>query len=308
MFSKLTVLTGDCLESLKKIDDKTINCCVTSPPYYGLRDYSIDGQIGLETDPYEYINKLVAIFKEVKRVLRDDGVLWINIGDTYAGSGKGIWNNKEAQKECYIPDPQGAQSKIPKTWPQHGIKAKDLIGIPWMLAFALRADGWYLRQDIIWNKPNAMPSSVRDRCTTSHEYLFLLSKSKNYYFNNEILLEPSVKQIQPNANVSRTRDKCRIKNGICLRNRRSVWSINTRPYKDAHFAVFPPELVEPCILSGSPDDGVILDPFGGSGTTAGVAIANNRIAILCELNPKYVQLVHKRIDSIMKARTSAGVL
>lgn len=281
MLSKFTILAGDCLELLKSIDEKTINCCVTSPPYYGLRDYGVDGQIGLEKDPQEYINKLVAVFKEVKRVLRDDGVLWINIGDTYAGSGKGIWNNKEAQKESYIPDPQGAQSKIPKTWVEHGIKAKDLMGIPWMLAFALRADGWYLRQDIIWHKPNAMPSSVKDRCTTSHEYLFLLSKSKNYYFDHEILLEPSTKSNKQ------------------VRNKRSVWSINTRPYKDAHFAVFPPELVEPCILSGCPPMGTVLDPFGGTGTTAGVAMANNRNAILCELNHEYVALVDKRINSIV---------
>lgn len=298
MVPKLTVLTGDCLELLKNIDDNTINCCVTSPPYYGLRDYGVEGQIGLETDPHEYINKLVTVFAEVKRVLRDDGVLWINIGDTYAGSGKGIWNNKEAQIESYIPDPKGPQSKIPKTWAEHGIKAKDLIGIPWMLAFALRADGWYLRQDIIWYKPNAMPSSVKDRCTTSHEYLFLLSKSKNYYFDHEILLEPSIKSNKQPEKVSRTRDKCRVKNGVCVRNKRSVWSIKTRPYKDAHFAVFPPELVEPCILSGCPPQGIVLDPFGGTGTTAGVAIANNRNAILCEPNHEYVKLVHKRIDSI----------
>ena len=197
MISDYTVLVGDCVDSLRKLGDNEINCCVTSPPYYGLRDYGVDGQIGLEKTPTEYINKLVTVFREIKRVLRDDGVLWINIGDTYAGSGKGAWNNKEAQIEKYVADPQGPQSKMPKIWKDIGIKSKDLIGIPWMLAFALRNDGWYLRQDIIWHKPNAMPSSVKDRCTTAHEYLFLLSKSKKYYLTmNQFLKRLLIQKIK----------------------------------------------------------------------------------------------------------------
>ena len=296
MISDYTVLVGDCVDSLRKLGDNEINCCVTSPPYYGLRDYGVDGQIGLEKTPTEYIDKLVAVFREIKRVLRDDGVLWINIGDTYAGSGKGAWNNKEAQIEKYVADPQGPQSKMPKIWKDIGIKSKDLIGIPWMLAFALRNDGWYLRQDIIWHKPNAMPSSVKDRCTTAHEYLFLLSKSKKYYFNNESIFEKAT--YSKNKSFGRSRDIRTQRNGEFVRNKRSVWSINTRKYRGSHFAVFPPELIEPCILSSSPIGGIILDPFGGTGTTAGVAIANNRKAILCELNPEYINLIPQRIKSI----------
>ena len=297
MISDYTVLVGDCVDSLRKLGDNEINCCVTSPPYYGLRDYGVDGQIGLEKTPTEYINKLVTVFREIKRVLRDDGVLWINIGDTYAGSGKGAWNNKEAQIEKYVADPQGPQSKMPRVWKEIGIKSKDLIGIPWMLAFALRNDGWYLRQDIIWHKPNAMPSSVKDRCTTAHEYLFLLSKSNKYYFNNESILEKAANSTKKQRG-RRIRDIPIQKDGEFLRNKRSVWSINTRKYRGSHFAVFPPKLIEPCILSSCPVGGIVLDPFGGTGTTAGVAIANDRKAIICELNPEYVNLIPQRIKSI----------
>lgn len=345
------VLIGDCIESMRLMQDKSVHCCVTSPPYYALRDYGVDGQIGLEQTPEQFIQKLVEVFREVKRVLRDDGVLWVNIGDSYAGSGKGAWANKDGgQKEVYIPDPQSPQSKLPKV--PDGCKPKDLIGIPWMLAFALRTDGWYLRQDIIWNKPNAMPESVRDRCTKAHEYVFLLSKSPRYFYDYEAIKEPANLTGKGNANTFRggayvhgvtfnnseggnrtvsgniraKRDSFKREESkreqtipnqsygthrserdestwdISLKNKRSVWTVATKGYKAAHFATFPPELIEPCILAGCPEGGVVFDPFGGSGTTAGVAIKHGRNAVLCELNAEYAELIPARIDSIVDAK------
>lgn len=345
------VLIGDCIESMRLMQDQSVHCCVTSPPYYGLRDYGVDGQIGLEQTPEQFIQKLVEVFREVKRVLRDDGVLWVNIGDSYAGSGKGAWSNKDGgQKEVYIPDPQSPQSKMPKV--PNGCKPKDLIGIPWMLAFALRADGWYLRQDIIWNKPNAMPESVRDRCTKAHEYVFLLSKSPRYFYDYEAIKEPANLTGKGNANTFRggayvhdstfnnseggnrtvsgntraKRDSFKREGSkreqaipsqsygthrserdestwdVSLKNKRSVWTVATKGYKAAHFATFPPELIEPCILAGCPKGGVVFDPFGGSGTTAAVAMKHNRNAVLCELNAEYAELIPARIDSIVDAK------
>lgn len=341
------LLLGDCIESLKKLPEKSIHTCVTSPPYYALRDYGVDGQIGLEQTPEEFIQKLVEVFREVRRVLRDDGTLWVNIGDTYAGTGKS-GGGKQGQRweECgqKVEGPKGGR------WmpAPEGTKQKDLLGIPWMLAFALRADGWYLRQDIIWNKPNAMPESVRDRCTKAHEYVFLLSKSPKYHYDYEAIKEPANLTGKGNANSFRggayvnnstfdnsaggkrtvtgntrsrrdsfKRDGSKREQVIpgqsygthrqereestwdtSMRNKRSVWSVATRGYKDAHFATFPPELVEPCILAGCPVGGTVLDPFGGSGTTAGVAIVHGRDAVLCELNPEYAALVPARIESI----------
>lgn len=270
---------------MKQLNEKSIDCCVTSPPYYGLRDYGVDGQIGLEQTPDEYIEKLVDVFREVKRILKDDGTLWVNIADSYAGSGKGMGSKKGSQKESYVADINGPQARVPKIW--KGIKPKDLIGIPWMLAFALRKDGWYLRSDVIWEKPNAMPSSVKDRCNNSHEYIFMLSKSKKYYFDHDAIKENAIGKKGTNTEAVK-------------RNKRTVWRVNTKPYKEAHFATFPPELIEPCVLAGCPKGGTVIDPFGGSGTVAGVAMKLNRNSILCELNPAYTGLVSARVESIIK--------
>lgn len=317
-----TIYNGDSLEILKSFPDESIKgCCVTSPPYYGLRDYGVDGQIGLEETPEQYIEKLVNVFREVRRVLTNDSTLWVNIGDSYAGSGKGAWSVKDVQKEVYVPVPGSAQTKLPKTW--DGIKAKDMIGIPWMLAFALRADGWFLRQDIIWHKPNAMPESVTDRCTKSHEYLFLLSKSPRYYFNNESIKEKAVcgtdmgilrsrgaggedsdKVAWHAKTIKERQDKgidSRTANASGMRNKRDVWSINTKPFKEAHFAVFPEDLVTPCVLAGCPEDGVVLDPFFGSGTSGVVAKKLGRKFIGIELNPTYCDIAERRLLNVAPA-------
>lgn len=307
------LIVGDCVEAMRSLPDQSVNCCVTSPPYFGLRDYGVDGQIGLEETPEQYVARLVEVFREVKRVLSDDGTLWLNLGDSYAQKkGHGHWETRGGKG-----DESG--QKVAGRWRNMGaedigLKPKDLIGMPWRVAFALQADGWYLRQDIIWNKPNAMPESVRDRCTKSHEYLFLLSKSARYYFDGEAIKEPAKRvgdipggkghYIQHSAG-GHNKDglaACEQKPVAELRNRRSVWNVATKPYKGAHFATFPQDLIEPCILAGCPDGGVVLDPFGGSGTTAGVAIANGRKAVLCELNPEYAKLVPNRIASIAGSR------
>lgn len=270
---------GDCLESLRQMPDQSVHCCVTSPPYFGLRDYGVDGQIGLEPTPDEFVAALVAVFREVRRVLRNDGTLWLNIGDSFAMDSK--WGGSTSGKHARGLHGGADGRKLRRLT---GIPDKNLIGIPWMLAFALRADGWLLRQDIIWHKPNAMPSPAKDRCTQSHEHIFLLAKSGRYYFDSEAIKEPA-------ADGSG-------------RNRRDVWSVNTRGMKGAHFATFPPDLIEPCILAGCPVGGTVLDPFGGSGTTAGVALAHGRKAILCEINPEYADLVPARIDSILPRYSS----
>lgn len=304
------VFVGDCIESMRSMPDQSVNCCVTSPPYFGLRDYGMKDQIGLEQTPEQFIVKLVEVFREVRRVLRDDGTLWVNIGDSYAGGGGGNYS-KSAKQTAHGEHITNVRNR--SDWlASAGLKAKDLIGIPWMLAFALRADGWYLRQDIIWNKPNPMPESVRDRCTKAHEYIFLLSKSDRYYFDSEAIKEPCSEDMQRRAAAGHTRGQGKIdrsRNDAATvrpklitadgRNRRSVWTVATKPYKGAHFATFPPKLIEPCILDGCPVGGTVLDPFGGSGTTAGVALAHGRNAILCELNPEYASLVPARVDSIL---------
>ena len=270
---KDTILFGDCRETLKQFDEKA-RCCVTSPPYYGLRDYGgEDKQIGQEESPEEYIQSLVNIFRSVRNCLSDDGTLWLNIGDSY-------YNYR---KDGCIPKQTFSANRqdLPKTTPRRsnklvGYKDKDLIGIPWMLAFALRADGWYLRQDIIWNKPNPMPESVRDRCTKSHEYIFLLSKSKNYYFDVDAIKEPTV-------------------DGNSLKRKKSVWDVKLKPYKGSHCAVFPSELITPCILASSEKNDIILDPFMGSGTTAMVAKSLGRYYIGCELHEDYGKLIQERL-------------
>ena len=264
-----TILFGDCLETLKEFDEKA-RCCITSPPYYGLRNYGgEDCQIGLEESPEEYIQKLVKVFQEVRNNLTEDGTLWLNIGDSYYNyrPGKG----QALVKQTMSNSNQDLPSKCARRGNKlEGLKEKDLIGIPWMLAFALRADGWYLRQDIIWNKPNPMPESVRDRCTKSHEYIFLLSKNQNYYFDVDAIKEPT-------------------------RRKRSVWNINKKGYKDTHFAVYPPELIIPCIKASSEKNDIILDPFMGSGTTAMVAKELGRDYIGCELHEDYGKLIEKRL-------------
>lgn len=310
------ILIGDCIQSMKTLQDASVHTCVTSPPYFGLRDYGMDGQIGLEETPDAFVARLVDVFREVRRVLRDDGTLWLNLGDSYGAAGGDIftgfnerWDGtgKGGGKQAAIADSAKAAGAVKR---DTGLRSKNLLGIPWRVAFALQADGWYLRQDIIWAKPNPMPESVTDRCTKAHEYVFLLSKSPRYYFDNDAIKEPAAESsiarlsqatIDQQAGFAcvpgKTNGNMKAVGGN-LRNKRSVWTVTTKPFKGAHFATFPPDLIEPCILAGAPRGGVVLDPFGGSGTTAGVAIKNGRKAVLCELNPEYAALVPARINSI----------
>ena len=310
--NKTKFITADAKEGLSRLPDKSVNCIVTSPPYYGLRDYGIDGQIGLEKTPEEYITNLVDVFREAKRVLRDDGTLWVNIGDCYAGSGKGAARYPENAKKYKQGTSKGMLGTPGVTKVGFGnCKPKDLIGIPWMLAFALRDDGWYLRSDIIWNKPNAMPESVKDRCTKSHEYIFLFSKSRKYYYDADAIKEPCSPKTKFRAKSDNppryggnkyTKNPdvfYRTKSGNAYqyhekRNKRDVWSVSTKPYKEAHFATFPPDLVEPCILAGCPENGIVLDFFAGSGTVGFVAKKYNRGFILIDLNPGYIELAKRR--------------
>ena len=296
---------GDCRESMRKMisDGVRVQMCVTSPPYYGLRDYGHSDQLGLEETPEQYIANMVDVFRLVKELLADDGVLWVNIGDSYCGGGKGCNTPKQMTNR--------STRNMPVSTVPVGMKPKDLIGIPWMLAFALRADGWYLRQDIIWHKPNPMPESVTDRCTKSHEYIFLLSKSQKYYFDSAAIAEPTTTQ----DNTNRDRDSTRLNNtpgrtkmgGLKTndyetRNKRSVWTVNTKPYSGAHFAVFPEELIVPCILAGSRVGDTVLDPFFGSGTTGQVSQALRRNWIGCELNTEYEQLQNMRLGRKYKLK------
>ena len=325
---KNTIVNGNSLEVLKSLPDNSIDCCVTSPPYYALRDYGCDGQIGLEETPEKYIESLCDVFSEVRRVLTPQGTLWLNIGDSYNGNKVG---NTEVVKNKKVSESNDFHKKL---W--SGAKPKDLIGIPWMLAFALRSQGWYLRQDIIWHKPNPMPESVTDRCTKSHEYIFLMSKSQKYYFDYEAIQEPCADQSRTNYacgnrtnGINKDRNdndfgersknwKPRTKNcqydgqkpnsfhlsrengepdkEYYVRNKRDVWSVNVKPCSEAHFATYPFELIKPCILAGCPENGIVLDPFMGSGTTAIVARSLNRNYLGVELNPEYIKIAHKRLD------------
>jgi len=341
----VTILTGDCRDILPGLPEKSVNCCITSPPYFGLRDYGVAGQIGLEQTPGEYVAELVGVFQEVRRILRDDGTLWLNLGDSYVANG----SNQVPQTKCHTGSGYSGTNRNGKT----GLLPKNLIGIPWRVAFALQKDGWYLRQDIIWHKPNPMPESVTDRCTKAHEYIFLLSKSARYFYDHDAIKEKAVSDHPPGntshkfttayeegaeehrtksglvayaekMRVSETRKELRsdiesrhrssIPGGQSLqlepdgkRNRRSVWTIPTSPYSGAHFAVFPPKLIEPCILAGCPRGGVVLDPFGGSGTTGQVATKHGRDAILIELNPEYVKLQKKRTNKVQVMLPMGGV-
>lgn len=311
MFEINKIYYGNCINVLQTFPNKSINCCITSPPYYGLRDYGVSGQIGNEDTPEQYIENLVVVFDEVKRILKDDGVLWLNLGDSWAGSNQGAGTKNPTLKQVsnhgtnYM-TAERHKSKLSKL---NGYKPKDLIGIPWMAAFALREAGWYLRQDIIWAKGNPMPESVKDRCTKSHEYIFLLTKSRKYYFDNESIKEPAVTQPKARdknkegyqANYSkgvRFSKGERVYGADEMRNKRDVWNINTKPCKEAHFATFPDTLIEPCVLAGCPEGGIILDPFMGAGTTGMVAKRNNRNYVGIELNPDYIQIAEKRINNM----------
>jgi DNA modification methylase len=330
---------------LKTLPADSVHCCVTSPPYFGLRDYGHAGQIGLEQTPAEYVEQMVEVFREVRRVLRDDGTLWLNLGDSYTNIGKtggytsGVaakGNHGDASKGCGNRSPERSRALA-----AGGLKPKDLIGIPWRVAFALQADGWYLRQDIIWHKPNPMPESVRDRCTKAHEYVFLMSKSERYYFDRAAMQEPSTGQAPGNVKPLKGSDQeaHRTRSGLqayaerqrskrdsfkrddskraepivgqaagthradreestwdtATRNKRSVWTIATQPFSEAHFATMAPELAETCIKAGCPEGGTVLDPFGGAGTTGLVADQLQRSAVLCELNPDYIEIARRRI-------------
>lgn len=304
------IYNKDCLAGLRKLPANSVDCCVTSPPYYGLRDYGNDGQIGLEDTPEEYIARLSEVFDEVRRVLKPAGTLWLNIGDSYAGSGKGAAAYPENAKKYKQGTNRGCVASLKISYKYHTLcKKKDLIGIPWMLAFSLRAQGWYLRQDIIWHKPNPMPESVTDRCTKSHEYIFLLSKSPRYYFDSEAIKEPAVtKGSQPRGERYKGRkysaepDKFyRTKSGNAYaygekRNKRDVWEVPVRPFSEAHFAVYPEELIQDCIKAGCPEGGIVLDPFMGAGTTGLVAARNGRKYIGFELNAEYISIANKRIS------------
>lgn len=307
------IYCGDALTVLKTLPDSSVNCCVTSPPYYALRDYGVDGQSGREETPALYVERLTSIFREVRRVLTPDGTLWLNIADTYAGKG----NQGEALDPKY---PNGRTGQIVAlNGKVEGCKAKDMIGVPWLLAFALRADGWYLRSDIIWQKANPMPESAKDRPSRCYEHIFLLSKSRRYYYDAAAIAEPVAASTparmkrgfgagnkysadipgQKHQHLNDHRPNGYADEDIPqLRNKRDVWQINTVPYRGGHFAAFPPKLAETCLLAGCPPGGVVLDPFLGSGTTAAVAKQLGRHYIGIELNPEYCTLAEKRIGGV----------
>ena len=296
----IRIIKGDCIKSLKKLEDASINTCITSPPYWGLRNYNDEEkQLGLEDTPEEFVNNLVKVFREVKRVLRDDGTVWLNLGDSYnAGRNGGHAGGSKQNHKKYL---QRSGANVV------GLTPKDLIGIPWRVALALQQDGWYLRQDIIWHKPNPMPESVKDRCTKAHEYIFLLSKNPKYYFDNEAIKEDAKYPDGPTSAHAIRKGvgdpKMQTRNGLHKiganpkRNKRSVWTVTTKPFKGAHFATFPMDLIEPCVLAGCPENGTVLDPFAGSGTTGIVAANNERNAVLLELNEEYINLAKERINT-----------
>ena len=356
----IKIYQGNCLDRLKDLPEQSINTCITSPPYWGLRDYGTgewvggdpdcphmrttkiskdtatghkamyeqgnvvgdaiykskcpkcgavrkDKQLGLEDSPNKFVENLVEVFREVKRVLRDDGTVWLNLGDSYYNyrPGKGQALSKQSVSNTDQDLPQDCARRGNKI---AGLKEKDLVGIPWRVAFALQADGWYLRQDIIWHKPNPMPESVRDRCTKAHEYIFLLSKSPKYYYDNEAIKEDSIYygkdkrsdkgNIRYKGKRSEGSDKLAQDSFVTInekKNKRSVWKVSTKPYKAAHFATFPTELIEPCVLAGCPEGGTVLDPFGGAGTTALAALVHNRKSVLIELNEEYIEIAKERL-------------
>ncbi len=292
------ILVGDVRQTLPTIESDSVQTCVTSPPYFGLRDYGHDGQIGLEQTPDAYVAELVAVFREVRRVLKYDGTVWLNLGDSYANDTK--WGGSSGGKHASA---LHGKTSIGRLKVNTGMKAKDLIGIPWRVAFALQADGWYLRQDIIWHKPNSMPESVTDRCTKSHEYVFLLSKSGRYYFDAAAISEDGVDPTRTRCDRfggSSWRERNQhseggVSLGTTKRNKRSVWTVTTKPFTDAHFATFPPDLIRPMVRAGSRQGDLVLDPFSGAGTTGLVAMQEGRRYIGCELNPEYAVMSERRI-------------
>lgn len=301
------LLLGDARQRLRDLPDGSVHTCVTSPPYFRQRDYEADGQVGREDTPDEFVAALVEVFREVRRVLRDDGTLWLNMGDKFARTGG---TGRKASATARVGNTKAsvhmAGDRTSKRLP--GLRDKELIGVPWMLAFALRADGWFLRQDIIWHKPNAQPEPVKDRCVSSHEHVFLLTKGPRYYFDADAIAEEATcerkrgsgpmfksgtgRQDAASGTVGDYRDG---KEDDGKRNKRDVWSVNTVSFPEAHFATYPPELIEPCILAGCPKGGTVLDPFGGAATTGMVADRIDRHAILIELNPEYAQIAEQRL-------------
>ena len=292
------ILNGDVRQALASLPDQSVQTVITSPPYWGLRDYGTTGQLGQEDTPYEFVENLVEIFRDVKRVLRDDGTVWLNLGDSYVGTG-----HKGEHKDPKYSNGRNGQTTALNNKVE-GLKSKDLIGIPWRVAFALQADGWYLRQDIIWAKPNPMPESVKDRCTKSHEYIFLLSKKPKYFFDHVAMKEPATtkngkpRQFGASNQVGTLRnDEGRIFEDTGLRNKRDVWFVPTKPYKGAHFAVYPTALIEPCVLAGSKPNDTVLDIFSGSGTTGVVALQNGRNYIGIEISKDYAELSEQRLTT-----------
>ncbi|RZI91634.1 MAG: site-specific DNA-methyltransferase [Pseudomonas sp.] len=336
------ILVGDCIEMMRTLPDQSAHTCITSPPYFGLRDYGVHGQIGLESSPREFIDNLVAVFREVRRVLRDDGTIWVNMGDSYAGSWGAHGRDDMGLGGQSLTARQVAASARKIKKPNYdGFKPKDLMGLPWRLAIALQDEGWYLRQDIIWHKPNPMPESIKDRCTKAHEYLFLLSKGPRYYFDQDAIREPATASTLTRWNQDLAgqagSDRVPGKNNGTMkavgrsrrnsfardtkysggdhgqtgqhrtgradidydetRNKRSVWTVATASFKGAHFATFPPDLIRPCVLAGAPRGGLVLDPFGGAGTSALVAMQEGRQSVICELNHEYADLARQRLDT-----------
>lgn len=305
---------GDCRTILRRwaSEGRSAQTCVTSPPYFGLRDYGHDGQIGLEQTPAQYVDAIVEVFRCVRDVLTDDGTLWLNLGDSYASyrDGKATPDTTRGDDTGTLVPKGSAKNRMASTFVGTGIKHKDLIGIPWRVAFALQADGWYLRQDIIWHKPNPMPESVRDRCTKAHEYVFLLSKAERYFFDCEAIKVPARSKSEgvrfggskygDNDDPKFATKSGNVSKEYEMANRRSVWSISTMPYNGAHFATMPPQLAETCILAGSREGDVVIDPFMGSGTTAMVAEKLGRKALGCELNPTYQPLQQERLQGVQK--------
>lgn len=316
----LTLLQGDALEMLRTIEAETVQTCVTSPPYWGLRDYGAEGQLGLEKTPEEYVEKLVGVFREVRRVLRKDGTLWLNLGDCFSSGNSGmqrrdnkggVWTSKKGEYN------QPSAKANPGRKPIAGMKTKDLVGIPWMVAFALRADGWYLRSDIIWSKPNPMPESVRDRPTRAHEFIFLMAKSDRYFYDPDAIREPHAAKSLTHRGGGRAAGKAGVQDATGKiasgnfaewkkprvvdprgRNSRSVWTVASHSYKDAHFATYPPKLIRPCILAGSRPGDIVLDPFNGAGTTGLVAQQLRRSYIGIDINPEYLALTRKRLAEV----------
>ena len=302
----MTILHGNCLNLLKIIESESVQTVITSPPYWGLRDYGNDGQIGLEKTPEFYVEKMVSVFQEIRRVLKEDGTVWLNLGDSYMSSGG-------ASRHHGYTDPKYSNGRKieyfePQAYPHDTIKPKDLVGIPWRVALALQSDGWYLRQDIIWEKGNSMPEPVKDRCTKSHEYLFLLSKNRKYFFDHKAIQEDAKQNRWGGKKAINTKNSKDVNNTFKglnrerdmmpeKRNKRSVWNINTQPCKEAHFAVMPQKLVEPCVLAGSKQGDTILDPFAGAGTVGMVAKQYGREFIGIELNAEYINIAKKRIEN-----------